>query len=542
MTYVIVGSVPIDGDYNKDIEEQYNSKLNQNILCNSNHSSITRKKDQNLSNGLCKLCNINQQLKVRQLALFVPLNEEFYDDEVEEYRQKLEKAYKLCHSCEKILEKKLGDQKHINNTFSLLLTLALIVHYDTKINFVNLYMPNFESLDSWHFISEVALFYLDIIYKYKAEIPLAGILTSLMLNFESHCLQNYIKNLFWGFLYLLFWSNYIELQILMCGVLTILNYQTGLSKKIYFEKSFPRKSDYKADNDSKNSNLSFSQLQRTGKMKNLSQDLIAEASSDLCLNEKDDIKQASKCIQQSIIDSTMLPSKRNVKESEVFDESQLNIQFHEKCHSNITSSINKNILKSKNLSSVGEKFCFALDDVNNHLNELNLGKNHRKQNRTSNFLFDGNNFSIKKISPKTVIKPAKFIRNLSNSWTNLDFNESSSRSSTPCTGYSYSKIDQYRFELNKPLNFSSSGSFVKQCYCDCCDNHKKLNSNYYSPTFLPLQNFSTPIRHSPFYSYGSFSNSSNSKSNENIFQSSCELLNKNNNKLLKYLPKMNFFF
>jgi hypothetical protein len=37
-------------------------------------------------NGLCRMCNINQELKVQQLAAFVPINPAHYDEEVEEFR------------------------------------------------------------------------------------------------------------------------------------------------------------------------------------------------------------------------------------------------------------------------------------------------------------------------------------------------------------------------------------------------------------------------------------------------------------------------
>lgn len=37
-------------------------------------------------NGLCKMCNINQQLKVAQLANFVPMNEKKFDEEIESYK------------------------------------------------------------------------------------------------------------------------------------------------------------------------------------------------------------------------------------------------------------------------------------------------------------------------------------------------------------------------------------------------------------------------------------------------------------------------
>lgn len=63
------------------------------------------------SNGMCRMCNINQQLKVAQLANFVPMNENNYDNEVDLYRLQLEKAYKLCSSCKNMVKSKLHNEK-----------------------------------------------------------------------------------------------------------------------------------------------------------------------------------------------------------------------------------------------------------------------------------------------------------------------------------------------------------------------------------------------------------------------------------------------
>lgn len=63
-----------EGDYNTDI-------------------LLRRKKEVELKvtqadpvNGLCKSCNLNQQLKVQQLANFVPMSEENYDLEVQHFQ------------------------------------------------------------------------------------------------------------------------------------------------------------------------------------------------------------------------------------------------------------------------------------------------------------------------------------------------------------------------------------------------------------------------------------------------------------------------
>lgn len=65
-----------DGDYNKP------------IILNNGQLKMTPKVFQKTSpkNGLCKMCNINQQLKVTQLANFVPMNENNFEQEIETYR------------------------------------------------------------------------------------------------------------------------------------------------------------------------------------------------------------------------------------------------------------------------------------------------------------------------------------------------------------------------------------------------------------------------------------------------------------------------
>lgn len=52
--------------------------MNQSTRVKSSKSVVT--------NGLCVLCNNNQQLKIFQLAHFVPLAEENYDVEIEHFQ------------------------------------------------------------------------------------------------------------------------------------------------------------------------------------------------------------------------------------------------------------------------------------------------------------------------------------------------------------------------------------------------------------------------------------------------------------------------
>lgn len=96
-----------EGDYNREIPEQYQCRLNP-------RSNITD--DDKISysvpyNGLCFGCNRNQELKIHQLASFVPEVEENYDAEVEEYQCQLEQTYKLCSRCDRVLNRTLNEVK-----------------------------------------------------------------------------------------------------------------------------------------------------------------------------------------------------------------------------------------------------------------------------------------------------------------------------------------------------------------------------------------------------------------------------------------------
>ncbi|XP_068629514.1 uncharacterized protein [Battus philenor] len=90
-----------DGDYNKVL----NVAVEQ--VCKT--SNVFQKSPP--KNGLCKMCNINQQLKMTQLANFVPMNEKKFDEEIDSYKMQLEKAYRLCSPCKKVLQGKLHKEK-----------------------------------------------------------------------------------------------------------------------------------------------------------------------------------------------------------------------------------------------------------------------------------------------------------------------------------------------------------------------------------------------------------------------------------------------
>jgi len=86
-----------DGDYNKilDISSQNKTRF---IQSQTNSPS-------DYSNGLCKSCNLNQELKISQLAKFP-----HEGAKLEEYRDHLEQVYRLCPICEDHLASRLADQ------------------------------------------------------------------------------------------------------------------------------------------------------------------------------------------------------------------------------------------------------------------------------------------------------------------------------------------------------------------------------------------------------------------------------------------------
>lgn len=99
-----------DGDYNKEILEQHYSKLNtsNNVYCQRTDTGLHL---MHSVNGLCDGCNRNQEMKIIQLANFKPRCETTYDEEIEEYRQRLEDSYQLCQQCQRHLNKTLNRVK-----------------------------------------------------------------------------------------------------------------------------------------------------------------------------------------------------------------------------------------------------------------------------------------------------------------------------------------------------------------------------------------------------------------------------------------------
>nr|XP_046252760.1 transmembrane protein 201 [Scatophagus argus] len=94
-----------NGDYNKPIPAQYMEHLNHGV------SGVLPSSDApktlqwvNCQMLLCRKCNNNQSVKIKQLASFIPRDDENYDEEIEAYKHHLEQTYKLCRPCQTAVE------------------------------------------------------------------------------------------------------------------------------------------------------------------------------------------------------------------------------------------------------------------------------------------------------------------------------------------------------------------------------------------------------------------------------------------------------
>ncbi|KAK5966913.1 Gtr1/RagA G protein region [Trichostrongylus colubriformis] len=63
------------------------------------------------SNGLCEKCNRQQEIIMRKVADFEPLNEERWSEELEMYRYKLNKIYPLCARCTFFTQNRMQEEK-----------------------------------------------------------------------------------------------------------------------------------------------------------------------------------------------------------------------------------------------------------------------------------------------------------------------------------------------------------------------------------------------------------------------------------------------
>ncbi|KAL6119806.1 tmem201 [Pungitius sinensis] len=92
-----------NGDYNKPIPAQYMEHLNHGV---SGSLPSTTNTQQGVTSQmlLCRKCIKNQTVVIKQLASFVPRDDENYDEEIEAYKHHLEQTYKLCRPCQTVVE------------------------------------------------------------------------------------------------------------------------------------------------------------------------------------------------------------------------------------------------------------------------------------------------------------------------------------------------------------------------------------------------------------------------------------------------------
>ncbi|XP_041377884.1 transmembrane protein 201-like [Gigantopelta aegis] len=95
-----------DGDYNKPIPAQHVEDLNYPVKC---------KPDAYLAcqTSICRQCEQNQILKIKQLAMFTPISEDTFESEIEVYERYLEKEYQLCSHCRLGVNRELHKQDDI---------------------------------------------------------------------------------------------------------------------------------------------------------------------------------------------------------------------------------------------------------------------------------------------------------------------------------------------------------------------------------------------------------------------------------------------
>lgn len=196
-------------------------------------------------NGLCEACNRNQEMKVIQLANFKPRVEAKYDEEIEEYRTKIEDSYQLCQQCQRTLNKTLNriKTKFIGSKISQLVAKGIKVatspsepkdrQISCKLAMVSIFLLSVVNLiensnisldflktisnDSmtnilYHFIA-LRLTIIDLFTKWMTEMKLdnlvdlnidvaatSAVIFNFMILFKQRCIQTQIV------LSMLFWS------------------------------------------------------------------------------------------------------------------------------------------------------------------------------------------------------------------------------------------------------------------------------------------------------------------------------------------------
>lgn len=109
-----------DGGYNKHIPGQvytapkrYCEQIKQKP--EKSNGLLNRFSGVNMSpkaaNGLCSDCNLGQEIIMKKVADFEPVDEDRWNEELEDYRYKLERMYQLCPRCTIQVHGKLEEDK-----------------------------------------------------------------------------------------------------------------------------------------------------------------------------------------------------------------------------------------------------------------------------------------------------------------------------------------------------------------------------------------------------------------------------------------------
>lgn len=163
------------------------------------------------TNGLCYNCNRNQELLILQLASFVPDNEEDFDEEVERYRQNLEKSYRLCGNCERVVKRSLNQvksrivgakmSKELHNIVppaKKMRTFKIGIHSIFAITVINFYLSLSELSISGEKL--IKMFGADIADKLLIGISYALAIKSLLMEFLLQSLENPLLQGAWLYL------------------------------------------------------------------------------------------------------------------------------------------------------------------------------------------------------------------------------------------------------------------------------------------------------------------------------------------------------
>ncbi|KJH42154.1 hypothetical protein DICVIV_11860 [Dictyocaulus viviparus] len=106
------------GGYNRKVPGQYcvlarapTKRYCTPLDVHTTRPDVVPQESRSSSNGLCVDCNQQQEIILKRIAEFEPLNEHRWEEEVEFYRYKLNKAYPLCAKCTFFAQEKMQQEK-----------------------------------------------------------------------------------------------------------------------------------------------------------------------------------------------------------------------------------------------------------------------------------------------------------------------------------------------------------------------------------------------------------------------------------------------